>query len=285
MKIEQAEEIKVFNRMMYEIQKQRIALSNRIDAKKALGFPITPRVNTLYDHICKIETDAKAVILETLKEMPIYNEFFLHVKGIGESLASSLLAEIFDISKFKTPSSLWAYFGLIPDYVLAECESGHKMILSSDRKKVCPVFSEEDEGDEEENEVDREESKKKKKELCNAPLKVVERITGKSPKRKKGYHFFFNTRGRTIAWKIAQQFIKQGDVVYKQIYYREKARHARLYPDLSKLHVHNRAMRKMVKIFLVHLWVKWRELEGLDTRGPYVIDVLGHDSYINSPVG
>ena len=49
----------------------------------------------------------------------------------------------------------------------------------------------------------------------------------------------------------------------------------------SKLHCHNDAMRWMIKIFLQHLWIVWRELEGLPTNAPWVLENMpGHTTYI-----
>jgi len=36
----------------------------------------------------------------------------------------------------------------------------------------------------------------------------------------------------------------------------------------------------MGKIFLAHLWVKWREFEGLPVSQPYVQAILGHTHII-----
>jgi hypothetical protein len=42
------------------------------------------------------------------------------------------------------------------------------------------------------------------------------------------------------------------------------------------------ARRKMVKIFLSHLWVKYREAEGLPISKPYALEYLeGHTHYIS----
>jgi len=49
---------------------------------------------------------------------------------------------------------------------------------------------------------------------------------------------------------------------------------------ISEGHIHNMALRKMIKLFLVCLWVVWREEEGLSVTKPYAIDRLGHNSYI-----
>jgi hypothetical protein len=39
----------------------------------------------------------------------------------------------------------------------------------------------------------------------------------------------------------------------------------------------------MVKIFLQHLWVTWRQLEGLPISEPYVQAIMGHANIITAP--
>ena len=43
-----------------------------------------------------------------------------------------------------------------------------------------------------------------------------------------------------------------------------------------KMHVHMAALRKVKKIFLATLWTRWRQMEGLPTRSPYVHEYKGH---------
>jgi hypothetical protein len=59
--------------------------------------------------------------------------------------------------------------------------------------------------------------------------------------------------------------------------------HKRYEPEdmISEGHIHNRALRKMIKLFQACLFLIWRETEGLPATKPYAIDVLGHDSMID----
>lgn len=121
---------------------------------------------------------------------------------------------------------------------------------------------------------------------------------GHAPKRIKGENIDWNPKMRTLSWKIAKQFVMQGDR-YRMIYDAEKLRltaerigeGGELYcPHLAecqakltrrdkpacKGHIDAMAKRKSVKLFLSHLWEKWRELEGLPVRQPYVIERMGH---------
>ena len=50
---------------------------------------------------------------------------------------------------------------------------------------------------------------------------------------------------------------------------------------ISEGHVHNRALRKMIKLFLAHLWQVWRQAEGLPVPEPYALAELGHSHYLD----
>jgi hypothetical protein len=101
-----------------------------------------------------------------------------------------------------------------------------------------------------------------------------------SQKKRKGQTCNWSQRGRALCYIISDMFIKHRTPCYRDIYDKEKERQLALHPDMSKGHADNRARRKTVKIFLQHVWVKWRELEGLPVTKPYVIDILKHSQYI-----
>lgn len=46
-------------------------------------------------------------------------------------------------------------------------------------------------------------------------------------------------------------------------------------------HVDNICKRKVMVLFLQHLWEVWREGEGLPTRSPYAMEKLGHTTFIS----
>ena len=97
--------------------------------------------------------------------------------------------------------------------------------------------------------------------------------------RKKGKKVNYNPRLKTFCWKIGQSFIKFkcfGRELYKK--FREQIE--RREPKWSKLHHHNYARRKVVKLFIASLWQKWREMNNLPVSKPYPISVLGHKDLI-----
>lgn len=87
---------------------------------------------------------------------------------------------------------------------------------------------------------------------------------------------------KRVGYLIGDSFIKHRSA-YREFYDRRKEYETKRMTDddeLSKMQVHRRAMRYMIKHFLSHLWVAMRELEGLPTTKPYVIDQLAHQHYV-----
>lgn len=102
-------------------------------------------------------------------------------------------------------------------------------------------------------------------------------IDGKAERPKRGEKLHYNKRLKTTCFKVGNSLLRSGSP-YRQIYDQEKERQLRR--GLAKGHAHYRAMRKMIKLFLAHLWEVWRRMEGLPTRRPYALDKLGHSTYI-----
>lgn len=141
-----------------------------------------------------------------------------------------------DISKAKYPSSLWAYAGLD----VAPNGAGRS------RKKEHLV---------ERDYTDRE----------------------GNPAKRVGITFnpFLKTK---LMGVMSGGFLRAGNEKYGKIYHDYKHRlenHAK-YKDVSKGHRHNMALRYMVKMFLVDLYVAWRAIEGLPVSQTYDEAKLGH---------
>ncbi|MFA6279066.1 MAG: hypothetical protein WC638_03215 [Candidatus Paceibacterota bacterium] len=131
-------------------------------------------------------------------------------------------------------------------------------------------------------------------------------VDGKAPKRVKGGGTLsYNSQLRTMCWRLGGSLMKSSGCFY-DFYAEEKAKYLQRYehrgikivpasklpkqngkcyePEdiISEGHVHNQALRKMIKLFLACLWLVWREAEGLPTRAPYSAEYLGH-THIISP--
>lgn len=113
-------------------------------------------------------------------------------------------------------------------------------------------------------------------------------IDGKAPKPKKGEKLPYNSWLRSkLVGVLADIFIKMGEKCeYSKLYYNYKQRKEQLNwggikqkdgtIKSAKGHRHNAAKRYMIKIFLIDLWKKWREMENLPTRPTYQEQYLGH---------
>lgn len=128
---------------------------------------------------------------------------------------------------------------------------------------------------------------------------------GKTMKRVKGGgKLEYNSQLRSMCWRLGSSLLRAKGKFY-DYYVKEKDKYYQSYENqgvkivpatslprdnkgkryepvgtISEGHVHNQAMRKMIKLFLSGLWVVWREAEGLSVTKPYAIDKLGHNSYI-----
>ena len=129
---------------------------------------------------------------------------------------------------------------------------------------------------------------------------------GHSMKRVKGEgKLHYNSQLRTMCWRLGSSLMKANGK-FKEYYDQQKERSldrcvalgvkvvpaASLPKDadgkkretatcMSEGHIHNQALRKMVKLFLACLWLEWRRAEGLPVTKPYAIDVLNHNHFID----
>lgn len=117
-------------------------------------------------------------------------------------------------------------------------------------------------------------------------------IDGHAERKKRGEKIHYNPKLKTFMWKVSKSFVYQSaeKSPYRKLYDEAKADYKRKFPEVVKWmengkekkkynpgHLHNMALRKVAKVFLANLWVKWRTVEGLSVSEPYVFGVLGHD--------
>ena len=84
---------------------------------------------------------------------------------------------------------------------------------------------------------------------------------GKAPKKRKGTAARWNHDARALLiGNLAPSWNKRKDCFYRQMIDAEKIRQAGLYPELTALHVQNRAFRFAVKRFLKEYFYTYKEL-------------------------
>lgn len=106
-------------------------------------------------------------------------------------------------------------------------------------------------------------------------------IDGEREKPTKGEKLHYNNRLKTSCYLIGTSFLRSGSE-YRKVYDDARDYYEANRPDWTKLHKHNASMRKMIKVWLAHLWEVWRTIEGLETRSLYVQERLGHN-HITTP--
>lgn len=76
---------------------------------------------------------------------------------------------------------------------------------------------------------------------------------------------------------LASSFLRAGENGYSTVYrdYKNRLENHEVHKEKTKGHRHNMAMRYMIKMFLIDLHREWRRLEGLPVSEPYSVAKLG----------
>lgn len=229
-----------------QIQKSRIAFANRVQAieegRDEASSVVLSLLKKYEQRFRDLEDELNSDIMIIAKEIPIIQEL-VNVKGISWILAGRLVGMI-DISIPSTPSALWRYCGL---GVLPWCEDCEKFLEGG--TKVCPH--------------------------CDG-----KNIVMKAERLVKGEAAHFSKRLKTTCYNIGTSFLKCNST-YRLIYDRARASYDESRPEWNDMRKHFSGLRKMVKLFLSHLWERWRIEEGLPTRTPYAIHYLDHEDYLS----
>lgn len=202
------------------------------------------------------------------------HEWLSQVTGVGATLACKILSRV-DAEKAPYDSSMWKYCGLstVPGekYKCPECEvvkgfpAGYN--VSGEHKEGGAGSK------------------------CSGTLEKVagpdDGIRVAQPSPRKGEPASYDQYAKKVMYQIATSILQQhgasksrgGDgTPYGRLYetWREEAEVERPnWPDGRK---HYRALRKLEKLFLSHLWQVWREELGLDTPDPWIFAHGGHDA-------
>lgn len=200
-----------------------------------------------YTGLLKQEHLAFKSLEKVLDQDSFYNAWLSHVRGIGPAMAGVIISE-FDPHKAKYPSSFWKYAGL----------------------DVIAVFDKEDptvfigtEG------------------RCRKEQHLVEReyiAKDGTTKTKRGLTYNPWLKSKLLA-VLATSFLRAGNERYVKLYQDYKFRQLQR-PELQgkpgiKAISHKRALRYMIKQFLVDLHMAWRAHEGLTVSVQYGEAKLG----------
>lgn len=255
---------------MSEKAKKFLALLRSEYKKITDGYKIFPKAKDFkpygniseFTEFCLVEEYALAInheeqhfkrLGELLIHYPLW-DFFSGVPGVGPAMGGVILSEV-DITQCKHASSLWKYAGV--DVVLVEDGDSGEMVAEGRSKKKTHL-------------VDREYEDK------DGNMKWKKSIT---------YNPFLKTKllgvlGSSFLRIDGPKALKKNPdaIIYKTLYYNYKHRLEthRDHKDKAKGHIHKMAIRYMIKIFLIDVYVAWRTAEGLEVHKSYDEGQLGY---------
>lgn len=253
----------------YDFQGQRIQTQLRIGASTRANT-LTDEdlsmygIQTIMENAKNFEKDIEKLIVRQLKNHALWTQYLSKIQGIGPLIAAGLISYIDDIEKFDHVSSLWQYSGYGMNRFCTQCKKPTYVEVKYETGKVAKKLH---------------------------PIESCPQCNNKTipvlQKRTIGYQSNWNDRLKVLAWKASNSFVKQSAAKskYRKLYDKIKKEEHKLHPkkivsngktSFNDGHLHNRALRKVSKIFLAHVWQTWRRQEGLEATEPYVKQLLGH---------
>ncbi|MFX0133816.1 MAG: transposase [Candidatus Hodarchaeota archaeon] len=237
--------LKLAVNMFYDLQRIRIQTGGRILAKdNPQGIDLNQEdleyFETIFERLKSEEKQLLKKIQKYVEATHIWKEFLKDIKGVGPTMAAVLLSE-FDINKAETVSNMWSYAGLnVVDGKAPKPIKGEKLKYNKWlRSKLLGVLGT---SFLKTNSSYRDYYDNYKNRLQSMRI-LCPKCEGKKTKTKCS-----NCSGTgTSPWGVSDK------------------------------HRHNASVRYMVKMFLIDLYRKWRELEELPIRNLYQEQYLNHN--------
>ena len=200
-----------------------------------------PDTEELLEKLIDLEAFVDGRVADRVKEHPAY-PWFSRVKGIGLENIPKVLGMV-DIEKVDTVSSLWMFAGYAPENgkAMKRVKGGGKLHYNSRLRTMCW------------------------------------RVAGSLLRaRGKFYDYYVDQKER-----YTQSMVNRGvKIVPAAELPKKDGKHYEPEGMISEGHLHNMALRKMIKLFLACLALTWREAIGKPLEKPYAIEQLKHSSFI-----
>jgi len=306
----QPREVRYLVDIYYQIQDYRCQAGNQSRALNELGEP-NMLVGWIFEQQYGLEKRIKAVLDEWSERQPL-GRWAKSIRGIGPVIASGLLAHI-DITKAPTVGHIWRYAGLDPTTKWYGKEEAKKLVTEALGRRTGEVSNADIAV------IAMLAGRKVESILSLWPRgkdgklkpRTAQNLISALAKRP------WNHRLKVLCWKIGESFVKvknHPDDIYGKIYearkqyeieknekgeYAEQAANILRTKEIDKDtvayqyykqgvlppgHIHARAKRYAVKIFLSHYhYVAYRLHYGKEPPKPYVIEHLGHVDIIPVP--
>jgi hypothetical protein len=233
------------------MQQARIAATNRKIRAELIGSP-NEVITSLAAQARTLEDFVKAALDTYTASHPV-GQWCRANKGIGPVLAAGLIAYI-NILECEHIAAIWAYSGLVPGQRKVR---GQPLTFNPELKTLC--------------------------------WKIGESFVKVSGSEEPNYgHFYLQRKAYEIARNENRMYAEQAarELATKKYDKTTETYKALIDGKLSKAHIHMRAKRWAVKLFLAHLHEVWWEFETKTKCEPvYVMSKLGHTDYIPPILG
>ena len=231
----------------YQMQDQRIRANNQVRAQSESAEPHDVLI-WFAEQADVLEKQIKAALLN-YSMAHLIGPWAMETVGVGPVISAGIIARI-DINKCPTVGHIWRFAGLDPT---SKWNKGEKRPWNADLKRICWLLGE-----------------------SFVKVSGNERaFYGHTYQARKAMEIARNEEGynREVALEQAKRVKKSTDA-YKSYSIGE----------LPPAHIHARAKRYAVKLWLAHLHqVWWEKATGTPAPLPYAIAQLGHAHKIEPP--
>jgi hypothetical protein len=250
--------LKKIVRMFYDLQRLRLQVSGRL-YKRPAGAQIDLHefdVALLERRAKELHHAEKEVLKDVqshLKTISFYNDVLSdksRYRGVGPTMAGVILSE-YKIEKFDTASRIWSFTGLAPIPAL-RCRLCSAVVAAAPEGNG---WSHKGKGD-----------CTKQKELLNV-ADLFE--SGQTMRPVKGEKLPYNSFLKTKMVGVLGPVLLQCNSPWRKCYDDYKARKVTEKWGRSDAHRHQAAIRYMVKMLLLDIYINWRKHEKLPLRPSY----------------
>ena len=234
----------------YQIQEYRKTAASQVLALSESGEP-NELVKFLFENSAALETQIKRALDKYTANNAI-GIWAREITGIGPVFAAGLIAHI-DIEKAPTAGHIWSYAGLNPEQVW---EKGKKRPWNASLKTLCWKIGE------------------SFVKVSNNPKDVYGKLyqRRKAQEEEKNERLEFKDQAEKKIEMIKKNKVSWGSF-QKTVSYIDSYSKGKLSPD----HIHSRAKRYAVKMFLSHLHAEmYRDHFHVEPPKPFAIEILGH---------
>lgn len=213
----------------------------------------------------KLEKLSFKDVEDHLKTIPFYTQVLSdkgRYRGVGPAMAAVILSEV-DIEVATTASKLWAYAGLAP-VPCKRCKSCQGVVVEDNSGKL-------------KHEARVWDGKSLKN--CEWAGKLTHDSlydSARSARPKKGEKLPYNSWFKSKMLGVLGDCLLRSNSPWREYYDNYKHRWVSAGKGRSDQHRHRAAIRYMIKMLLLDIWIEWRTFEGLEVRRPYQEEYLGH---------